>query len=428
VRALYLLKALQTQFCGTNLTFNFPMPNSKSLAILRVSWWSFPRAHTRMPPKGRSWKELTWSWAYSTGHPASDQKLEAAARAAWSYSSLCAWTYLNDPDAAVDLMDHAVHNASQYLTRHSDVPEQKLTARIKSVIRRRARQLAAKRSHELPSGSMRDMEQIACRSFGGRTENLCERAVFEPFANRTIDLPIALARILLAGDRRKTRDGPQCCASCILSRNGVGSRQSFLSWRFPKMRLSWRRPSRAEDRLESWLSRHHEERVLAGETNPVGPCPDEAFLRDLARKTKRIELSDPRVDHAANCPRCMTRLLALRQENRSRRRKMALVTAVALCSVIAVVAIVVARFGVDRRLPASELAVQSVTVNLWDAGTIRGNQPGSLQSVSLPAALVKLTVLLPRFSAPGQLCGGCYAGSEWKRRRCPANGTGDDQW
>src|ERR1700689_1479306 len=113
-----------------------------------------------MPPRGRNWKELTWSWAYSTGHPASDQKLEAAAHAAWSYASLCAWTYLNDPDAAVDLMDHAAHNASQYLARHSDTPEQKLTARIKSVIRRRARQLAAKRSRELPSGSMRDMEQL----------------------------------------------------------------------------------------------------------------------------------------------------------------------------------------------------------------------------------------------------------------------------
>jgi hypothetical protein len=113
-----------------------------------------------MTPNGSNWKVLTWSWAYSTGHPASDQKLEAAAHAAWSYASLCAWTYLNDPDAAVDLMDHAVHNASQYLARHSDAPEQKLTARIKSVIRRRARQLAAKRSRELPSGSMRDMEQL----------------------------------------------------------------------------------------------------------------------------------------------------------------------------------------------------------------------------------------------------------------------------
>jgi DNA-binding NarL/FixJ family response regulator len=113
-----------------------------------------------MTPNGRSWKDLTWSWAYSTGHPASDQKLEAAARSAWPYASLCAWTYLNDQDFAVDLMDHAVHNASQYLLRHSDTPEQKLTSRIKSVIRRRARQLAAKHRRELPSGSMRDMEQF----------------------------------------------------------------------------------------------------------------------------------------------------------------------------------------------------------------------------------------------------------------------------
>jgi DNA-directed RNA polymerase specialized sigma24 family protein len=113
-----------------------------------------------MPPNRRKSKELTWSWAYSTGHPASDQKLEAAAHAAWPYASLCAWTYLNDHDAAVDLMDHAVHNASQYLARHDNPPEQKLTARIMSVIRRRARQLAAKRSRELPSGSMRDMEQM----------------------------------------------------------------------------------------------------------------------------------------------------------------------------------------------------------------------------------------------------------------------------
>ena len=48
--------------------------------------------------------------------------------------------------------------------------------------------------------------------------------------------------------------------------------------------LSWSRPSRAEDRIESWLVQRHQERVLAGETTPVGPCPDEIFLRDLARK------------------------------------------------------------------------------------------------------------------------------------------------
>ena len=168
------------------------------------------------------------------------------------------------------------------------------------------------------------------------------------------------------------------------------------------MRLSWCRPSRAEDRLESWLARRHEERVLAGETTPVGPCPDEAFLRDLARRAKRIELSDPRVDHAANCPTCMSRLLVFRQGNRSRQRRLAFATAVAICFVIAAVVITVARYGMHRQVPSTELAVQSETVNLWDAGTIRGNQPGSLQSVSLPATLVRLTIILPRFSPPGQ--------------------------
>jgi hypothetical protein len=39
-----------------------------------------------MQPHGRIWQELTWSWAYSTGHPTSDQRLEAAAKTAWNRS------------------------------------------------------------------------------------------------------------------------------------------------------------------------------------------------------------------------------------------------------------------------------------------------------------------------------------------------------
>ena len=168
------------------------------------------------------------------------------------------------------------------------------------------------------------------------------------------------------------------------------------------MRLSWSWPSRAEDRFESWLAQRHEDRVLAGETTPVGPCPDEAFLRDLARRAKRIALSDPRVSHAANCPTCMSRLLVFRQENRSRRQKLTLVTAVVLCSVMVAVVITVARYEMHRQLPSTNVAVVSEAVNLWDAGTIRGNQPCSLQSVFLPAAVVRVTVILPRFSPPGQ--------------------------
>ena len=166
--------------------------------------------------------------------------------------------------------------------------------------------------------------------------------------------------------------------------------------------LSWSRPSRAEDRIESWLVQRHQERVLAGDTTPVGSCPDETFLRDLARRANRIDLLDPRVDHVANCSTCMNQILAFRQESRFRRRKLALGTAVAVCLVIAAAVIGIARYGVQGKLPSADLAVASQTVNLWDAGTIRGNQPGSLQSVFLPAALVRVTIFLPRFSPPGQ--------------------------
>lgn len=141
-----------------------------------------------MPPKNTRWQDLTWSWAYSTGQPASDLILDAAAQAAWPYAVLCAWTYLYDHDSAHDLMDHAVQNASEYLGRHSSAPVPKLTVRIKSVLRRRAKQLAAKRSRELSLGSLADLEQM----YTGRPE--IEQRVYakellahlSPFANSIV--------------------------------------------------------------------------------------------------------------------------------------------------------------------------------------------------------------------------------------------------
>lgn len=113
-----------------------------------------------MPPKDRVTQELTWSWAFSTGDPAYDTLLEAAAQAAWPYAQLCAWTYLSDSDTAHDLMDHALQNAAGYLTRHPGRSVGKLTSRIKSVIRRWAKQLAAKKGRELSSGSVFDLDHF----------------------------------------------------------------------------------------------------------------------------------------------------------------------------------------------------------------------------------------------------------------------------
>lgn len=168
------------------------------------------------------------------------------------------------------------------------------------------------------------------------------------------------------------------------------------------MPLSWRRSRRAEDRLEKWISQQHQRRVLAGQTAPSGPCPDETFLRALARRSKSIALSDPGVDHAATCPSCMSRILALRNENRERNRKTAYALAAIMCVVLAATLFGWFHFRQNRQQTMALARSVSRTVDLWNAGTYRGEQPGELQSVELPAAVVRLTVILPQFSHSGQ--------------------------
>jgi hypothetical protein len=167
------------------------------------------------------------------------------------------------------------------------------------------------------------------------------------------------------------------------------------------MRLSWRRSSDAEDRFEAWIKESHQRRVLAGEITPVGTCPEEDFLRDLSRRSKRIPLSDPRVDHAATCSVCMTRLLKFRRKSQSHSRTLVFTAAIASCLILASVLIAIARYRVSQPGPPG-LAVVSQTVDLWDVGTVRGEQPDQLQSMSLPAGLVKASIILPRFSPTGQ--------------------------
>lgn len=160
--------------------------------------------------------------------------------------------------------------------------------------------------------------------------------------------------------------------------------------------------SRREHRFEAWISQRHQERVVAGSATVAGPCPDDAFLKSLARKSRHIQVSDTRVDHAVNCPTCMSRLLDLRREDNSQRRRLALTVAVASCLLIAVGFFVMSRRGASTREQMAAVTATPRTLNLWNAGTFRGEQPSQLQAVLLPAALVKVTIILPRYSEPGQ--------------------------
>ena len=160
--------------------------------------------------------------------------------------------------------------------------------------------------------------------------------------------------------------------------------------------------SRGEDKFEAWIKRLHEQRVASGQTQPVGPCPDEEFLRGLAKRSRAISLSDARIDHAATCSTCMSRIVALRDENRAGNRRLIYALTAATCLIL--VAATLGWFYLRQNREQTVAVAQPVskTVDLWNAGTDRGEQPGQLQSVELPAAVVRLTVILPRFSPSGQ--------------------------
>jgi hypothetical protein len=169
--------------------------------------------------------------------------------------------------------------------------------------------------------------------------------------------------------------------------------------------MMWRKSDSppAEDRFEEWFNRKRQESVLGGQLEaPQGPCPDDSFLRNLARKSKSISLSDPRVDHAASCPLCMRKLLALRNEKAANTRRVALTAIIACCVLIVAAAVWISSRRSREVGPTPNVAVVSRTLDLSNAGSYRGDQPTPLESVTLPAVVVKVTVVLPRYSTPGQ--------------------------
>ena len=133
--------------------------------------------------------------------------------------------------------------------------------------------------------------------------------------------------------------------------------------------MKWRKSDSppAEDRFEEWFNRKRQESILGGQLEaPQGPCPDDSFLRDLARKSRSINLSDPRVDHAASCPLCMRKLLALRNEKATYTRRVAL-TAIIACCVLLVAAVV---WISSRRSPEVQPA-PNVAVVSRDSGFVQ---------------------------------------------------------
>ena len=145
---------------------------------------------------------------------------------------------------------------------------------------------------------------------------------------------------------------------------------------------------------------------LEANPNPerVG-CPDEPTIKALAED--RLPVSHPGRLHLAECSECFAEYRGFRQKwldaRKGRRRVLALAIAASL-------ALFAAGGGLweSQHLRAGDAHMASSVpveshVDLFNAGTSRGLTDGinELQSVILPAAVVHLSLTLPRFSDPG---------------------------
>ena len=145
---------------------------------------------------------------------------------------------------------------------------------------------------------------------------------------------------------------------------------------------------------------------LEANPNPerVG-CPDESTIKALAEG--RLPVSHPARLHLADCSECFAEYRGFRQKCLDTRKVRRRVLAWAIAASLALFAAGGGLWKFQHLRVGDADMVSSVPVesrvDLFNAGTPRGIPDGinELQSVILPAAVVHLTLTLPRFSDPG---------------------------
>jgi hypothetical protein len=183
---------------------------------------------------------------------------------------------------------------------------------------------------------------------------------------------------------------------------------------------------------EQWFVeqlRAYTQRQPRGASTP--DCPDDSFLREYAARPANFSLSDRRVQHVTSCGHCLPALLEFRSAVAVRRPAPTRVAAIAvLCAVCLIVGFVVAKYWnrqspLTSNPPAGQQASAAIdrTLDLTNYGTFRGaeEQPPK-PPLNLPAALLHVNLILPRFSEAGPYTIIVVAGREGANRI--AYGTG----
>lgn len=151
-------------------------------------------------------------------------------------------------------------------------------------------------------------------------------------------------------------------------------------------------------------------------------CPDEQTLKALAEG--RLEVDHPATLHVGSCSECYSEFRNYRQDwKEGKPTKIELASASVVeppiwssrpLAYLAIAASLLLACGVGgyeayrhTQTSRSEQVASALpvyrTVDLFEAGTLRGvgDDPTPLQAVSLPTAVVHLSITLPRFSQSG---------------------------
>jgi hypothetical protein len=137
-------------------------------------------------------------------------------------------------------------------------------------------------------------------------------------------------------------------------------------------------------------------------------CPEEPTLRALAED--RLPVSHPARLHLASCSECFAEFRGFRGDwEQSRKARRRIIGWAVAASLIAVIGIGIWQYQHSRATQIAAVRMTATkpvnaTVDLFNVGTVRGEDAdaNALKQVFLPAAIVRLSVTLPRFSESGR--------------------------
>lgn len=181
----------------------------------------------------------------------------------------------------------------------------------------------------------------------------------------------------------------------------------------PILRTKEAKAIKGHSNPEQWfLDQLHAYTLRQPRSAKTPDCPDDSFLRAYAAKPTSFALSDPRVVHVTSCDHCLPGLLEMRSAGAASHPSRVRVAAIAtLCAACLVAGFFGAGYwnrlhtvanenrSAKQQLPS---AIVDRTLDLTDYGTYRGvgEQP-SQPPLNLPAALLHVNLILPRFSESG---------------------------